>query len=651
MRVALTFVSLLSLACAIVAPAANGAATIRSVPPAQSHTPALAKAQAALLLGTNAAPLVIALPELSASEIASMKSLPVQGLRMKPLAIGVGRDVPDALRSIALSSLNWQAAPDGGRAAQIVVVSPGAAALRVALRMQPTDPDVVVRLTGNDPHAQVMGPVPANEIAEATATLGEWWSPVLEGSRATIEIAVSPSVDVGKATLTLSRVSHLTRAGASLAPNAMTKATGIGSSGLCELNWKCEAPSAALTQAAAAQAKIVFTEQDGSTFLCSGTMLNDSISSQTPYFFTADHCIDSAFAAQTLNVYWFYDSVDPPPGADPADCNQIVTPAAYQLQRGGSKLLGRSSADDWVLVRLNQAPPAGTTFSAWNADPATAGGVIDLHHPEGDLTKFSQGTLSGYTHIQIDNDDGNPEIDSLLARVFWNRGVTEGGSSGSGLLTFLSSGDYYEVRGGLTGGGSSCSDPTSPDYYSRMDQMLPKMRDYLAPGTNAPQQAIVVEFYNKVLDHYFMTQSPVEINDLDTGVFQGWERTGLRFLAYTGPVPGSSPVCRFYQAPGFGDSHFYSASPSECTTLVNNPQYPGWILESTSVFYVALPNTTTGVCAAGTHPLYRFFHASVTNHRYTDDVAIRDVLRNEGPDWIPEGYGPDQVIMCVPNGV
>lgn len=641
MRHALTLVSLLSLACAIVAPAANGAAPIRSVPPAQSHTPALAKSQSALLLGASAAPLVITLPELSASELASTRSLPVQGMRLKPLAIGVGRDVPGTLRSIALSSLKWQGAADGSRAAQIVVVSPGAAALRVALQMKPTDPDMVVRLTGNDPHAQVMGPVPANEIAEATATMGEWWSPVLEGSRATIEIAVSPGVDVGKATLTLSRVSHLTRAGASLAPNA--KATGIGSSGVCELNWQCEAPSAALTQAAAAQARIVFTDNTGSTFLCSGTMLNDSIASNTPYFFTADHCINSAFAAQTLNVYWFYDA---------ADCTDPSIPGPYQLQRGGSKLLGRSSAEDWVLVRLNQPPPAGTTFSAWNADPVTAGGVIDLHHPKGDLTKFSQGTLSGYTHVQIDDEDtGDPEVDALLARVFWNRGVTEGGSSGSGLLTFLSSGNYYEVRGGLTGGNSSCEDPTSPDYYSRMDQMLPKMRDYLAPGTNAPQQAIVVEFYNTLLDHYFITQSPIEINDLDTGVFPGWERTGLRFLAYTGPVAGASAVCRFYQAPGFGDSHFYSASPSECATLVNNPQYPGWILESSSVFYVALPNTTTGVCAAGTHPLYRFFHASVTNHRYTDDVAIRDTLRAAGPDWIPEGYGPDQVIMCVPNGV
>jgi hypothetical protein len=51
----------------------------------------------------------------------------------------------------------------------------------------------------------------------------------------------------------------------------------------------------------------------------------------------------------------------------------------------------------------------------------------------------------------------------------------------------------------------------------------------------------------------------------------------------------------------------------------------------------------------GTHPLWRFFHTTVTNHRYTDDVSVRDNLRTD-PDWIPEGYGPDAVIMCAPNG-
>jgi hypothetical protein len=365
------------------------------------------------------------------------------------------------------------------------------------------------------------------------------------------------------------------------------------------------------------------------------------MSSQNPYIFTADHCVDSAGAASTMVLYWFFDAVD---------CADPTTPAAYVLQQGGAALLGRSVAEDWAMVRLYQPPPSGTLFSAWNADPISSGPVIDLHHPKGDLTKFSQGMLDGYAQVQLNDDNGNPQINATLPSVIWSQGVTEGGSSGSGLLTFLASGGYYELRGGLTGGESSCDAPNAPDYFSRFDQMLPKMRDYLAPGTNAPNEAVVIEYYNKGLDDYFMTDIPDEINKLDTGVLVGWERTGLRFLAYTAQVPGTNPVCRFYLAPGYGDSHFYSASPAECAAVVSNPvKFPGWVYEAPNVFYIALPDPNSGACAAGTHPVWRFYHPTV-HHRYTDDVVIHDRLRADST-WTAEGYGPDAVIMCSPDGV
>ncbi len=649
MRRTLTIVPLLSL---ILAAAATAATPIMSVPPAPSTTQPTTKAQATLLLDSMASPLAVTLPAPSAAEMATMKRVSATDMKAKPATIGFGRDVPALQRTIALASLKWMATAEGGRAAQIVVTSPGAAAIRISLQSAPTDPDVVLRMKGSAAQAQVMGPVPVNEIAEATTQLGEWWTPILEGSSATLEIAVSAGVDVGALSLTLSRVSHLTQAGASLAPMPMVKSTGIGASGACEIDWKCQEtlqPEPALMNAANAVARMIFTEADGSSFLCSGTAVNDSINSQVPYFFTANHCIDTNYAAATLNTYWFYDA---------QACGDHTTPPPYVLLSGGSTLLGSSLAQDWAMVRLNQPLPAGSYRSAWDATVLSTSTVYDLHHPEGDLKKWSQGNFDGQAPIDLPNEDTNePQINYLANSVVWSRGVTEPGSSGSGLLTYSSNclgttGGCYQLRGGLTGGQSSCSlsQQHAPDYYSRFDQMLPKMRDYLAPGTNAPNEAIVIEYYNASLDHYFMTQSPIEINDLDTGVFTGWQRTGLRFLAYTSQVAGSSPVCRFYRTPGFGDSHFYSASPSECATLVNNPQFPGWTFESSNVFYIVQPDPASGACVAGTHPLWRFFHSAVTNHRYTDDVSVRDTLRAD-PAWIPEGYGPDAVIMCAPDGV
>jgi hypothetical protein len=103
------------------------------------------------------------------------------------------------------------------------------------------------------------------------------------------------------------------------------------------------------------------TKEDGFTYLCTGALLNDSLSSNTPYLFSASHCIDSAMAARTLNTFWFFDAV-----ACGSDGPRVVQ------QTSGAVLLARSADWDWAVVRLNAAPPVGTHFSAWRAEPSSA---------------------------------------------------------------------------------------------------------------------------------------------------------------------------------------------------------------------------------------------------------------------------------------
>ncbi len=120
-----------------------------------------------------------------------------------------------------------------------------------------------------------------------------------------------------------------------------------------------------------------------------------------------------------------------------------------------------------------------------------------------------------------------------------------------------------------------------------------------------PPVALVdaIEFYHAGFDHYFMSADSIEINALDTGYFTGWARTGYSFKVYvTGSSPGTTlrPVCRYYGLPSAGlDSHFYSASAAECWQ-VNAYYGTEWQIESDNVFQIALPNTTTGACPAGT---------------------------------------------------
>ena len=174
-----------------------------------------------------------------------------------------------------------------------------------------------------------------------------------------------------------------------------------------------------------------------------------------------------------------------------------------------------------------------------------------------------------------------------------------------------------------------------------------------APGNFAGASASVpalsvtaVEFYRAATDHYFISALQPDIDALDTGRFPGWTRTGLSFrvFATAAGIPGANPVCRIYIPPP-GDSHFFSASPDECAGTL--AKFPTLEFESASVFAIALPDTTTGTCPAGTVPVYRVFdNRADPNHRYTTDRATRDAMVARG--YIAEGYGPDAVIMCAP---
>ncbi len=626
------------------------AGAVVRVPPAKYAGAPSAKAMVSDRLLPESAPrrlIVLATP--TAADTAGLKAanaLPAAASRSgradpgkgQPLTIGFGRDVPAGDRELRGAALPWQPVAEGGYAARIDVSSEGAVALRVALAMPVSDPDVTVRFAGSAAGAPVFGPFPAIEVAEATAKFGVYWSPVLDGSTATIEIHAPPGVARERIAVRLTRVSHLAVAGAGLKFADPKRVTEIGRAGSCEIDVVCVTPpTQSLRDAADSVAQIVFTLDDGRTGLCTATMLNNSVTDFQPYLYAAGHCIDRQSVAATINTYWFFDAVA---------CGSLQVPP-YVLVTGGAMLLARSQDADWALVRLNRAPPAGTVFSAWSADPVppTAIGTT-IHHAEGDLKKWTQGSAVGL----VENVD--LDFHAFFQQMIWNQGSTEPGSSGAGLFTFYQPGGYYELRGGLSAGTASCSNRSGYDLFTRMEVALPLLRQYLTPDAANPTGLVpAVEFYAKTLDHYFLSTNPVEISVLDTGTIPGWVRTGLRFLAYSNPAlapAGANPVCRFYLRPGYGDSHFYSGDPAECAETARRFG-AAWIYESPNVFYIQLPNAQTGACPANTHPLWRFFNLVTTNHRYTAEIVLRDQLR-ANPLWVPEGYGPDAVIMCSPNG-
>jgi len=636
--------------------AGSAAAQIVAVPPAVNRAVAPSKKEpvaAALVAPVRTAAHTIALPPPTAEEQAQLQApaapsglTGASSVRAKrhALAVGFARSVPEGDRPLNLDGLTWQALADGGKAAQIVFNSPGAAAIRLGVNLAAAPRGVELRFAGTGATPQVFGPFAASTIAATKV----YWSPVLDGESATLEIYLPPGVSPASVDLRIPKLSHLVSTGAALLK--VEPIQDIGHSGSCEVDVACVATPAALNQARSV-AKLLFTE-GGKSFICTGTLLNDSVASNTAYFYTASHCIDSQEAASSLVTYWFFDAVT---------CGARSVPP-YVTVGGGAVLLGRSMDSDWALVRLNSAPPANAIFSAWRAETlANATAIAVAHHPEGDLKKFSQGMMQNYFSFA----DG-----TSFAQVGYTIGSTEPGSSGSGLLTVGSGGGFYELRGGLFAGDAACNNMSGTDVYSRLDVALPLLAQYLTPGASNPtKETLVVEYYYAGLNDYFITADSAEIQGLDSGVHPGWVRTGLTFLAYSDPSvapAGVSPVCRFYLLPQFGDSHFYSANPAECAATAVT--FAGaWVEESPALFYIPLPDKTTFACPANTRPVYRFVNQNnQIHHRYTAEVDARNCMyygSNPTSDkdvdcspfttttWTEEGNGvaPNLPIMCSPT--
>ena len=166
-----------------------------------------------------------------------------------------------------------------------------------------------------------------------------------------------------------------------------------------------------------------------------------------------------------------------------------------------------------------------------------------------------------------------------------------------------------------------------------------------APAGTVP----VIEYYRADKDHYFMSANAAEQAGVDRNLSLVFQRTGHVFYAWpdAASAPAAAqPVCRFYASlGGLIDSHFYTASASECQFVQTH--YPGvWLLEDPASFYVLVPDAA-GRCPVNTLPVYRFFdNRRDANHRHTVDLTVRRAMTNRA--WVPEGTGPNSVAFCSP---
>lgn len=223
----------------------------------------------------------------------------------------------------------------------------------------------------------------------------------------------------------------------------------------------------------------------GGTYVCSGSMINNTANDCKPYFYTANHCGEPTSNANITNHTFYFNYQRPTctpgntatyNGAQSQTISGGMLRASSEL--GNQSLIGGITGSDFVLIEFNSNVPTAYNayYEGWDRATSAATSGVGIHHPAGDEKKISTYTSS------LTSATYNGGWNGAHWRVVWaattnGHGVTEGGSSGSPIFN-----QNGLVVGHLSGGSSFCTATSSPDLYGKF------IKAWDEEGNNANQQ-------------------------------------------------------------------------------------------------------------------------------------------------------------------
>ena len=475
----------------------------------------------------------------------TLEQLDARSLTLEPNQIGVNRSVEVSPNTRTQKFVN----PDGSQTIVLTIKSSGASGIGVHFRNFALADGEEVYVYGAATDSIVFGPF----TEKGPWGSGEFWSGTVDGDTAVIEFY--KKTDENGEGFEIFEVSHI----------------------LAELDWRlrsnepdvlnCEVDASCYGDPEKnAVARIMFND-NGGTYFCTGTLLNDVAQDWTPHFLTANHCVNSQAVAQTVEAYWFYQTTS---------CNSGV------LRNGvhsppGANLLAAQSSNDFALLRLLNNAPAGAYFSGWNPAAQSLGtSVFGLHHPEASYLRRATGSI-------ITTNDYCPATGLQSAYgVGWTTGLTEEGSSGSGLWNS----SHYLV--GVVSCGTGACPPNGYTIYSKFANFYPQIRQYIGSPTPSAPVANPATF---VASHSFKAnwrnvsgaigyRLDVATNNSFTNYVAGYQNLNVG-NALSRSVTGFSASTNYYYRVraynGSGTSgnsntvHVATLSPTEPPVAITNP--------------------------------------------------------------------------------
>lgn len=271
---------------------------------------------------------------------------------------------------------------------------------------------------------------------------GELGTELVPGNTVVVEYFIPQNNSVGA--ININTVTHGYRTA-----NEFTE-KAFGSSGSCNMNANCPDGTTWVNER-----NSVVMLVSGSSGFCTGALINNTSNDGTPYVLTANHC----YSNPTNWIFRFNWQAE--------NCNNPGGQPSF-VSLSGATLRSRRTPTDFCLVEItggltNETVPSSYSpfFSGWDNTGNTPSTTVCIHHPAGDIKKISFDDDAA----TVSQSMGSTEANSTWT-VRWDRSTTtEGGSSGSPLFD-----QNHRIIGQLWGGGASCNNLNSPDYYGRISK-------------------------------------------------------------------------------------------------------------------------------------------------------------------------------------
>lgn len=167
------------------------------------------------------------------------------------------------------------------------------------------------------------------------------------------------------------------------------------------------------------------------SYFCSGALINNVKEDETPYFLTANHCINSESIANTVITYFNYEN---------STCE--TDDASFSQTLSGATFKSGSKHSDFSLMLLNEYPPDeyNPFYAGWDVTGANPRSSACIHHPDGGPKCIAIASNTAFSYPEkIDwFSEDLTLISTTLPDTHWNalfdEGFPEAGSSGGPLF-------------------------------------------------------------------------------------------------------------------------------------------------------------------------------------------------------------------------